>query len=68
MVDLVTIRKRIIKRGNENKKEISIRMGRVAAENRRAKDYDYVVENPEGHPDVAINRVLEIIESELNNK
>lgn len=68
MVDLAIIRKRIIKRGSETEKEIRIRIGRAAAENKQAKDYDYVVENPEGHPEVAINKVLEIIKKELQKK
>jgi len=29
------------------------------------KDYDYSVENPEGHPEIAIKKVTEIIEKEL---
>ncbi|MCX6796532.1 MAG: hypothetical protein NTW06_03480 [Candidatus Falkowbacteria bacterium] len=65
MVDLTIIRKRIIKRGSETEKEIRIRIGRAAAENKQAKDYNYVVENPEGHPEIAINEVLDIIDKEL---
>ena len=37
MVDLATIRKRIIKRGSETKKEIQVRIGRAAAENKRLR-------------------------------
>lgn len=68
MVDLVTIRKRIIKRGNETKKEIEVRLGRAELENKKAKFYNYIINNPEGHPEKAINRVIEIIGAELKKR
>ena len=67
-VDLTTLRKRVQKRGNETEKEIDLRMKRASLENEKGKNYNYNIENPEGHPEVAINKVLGIIKKELQKK
>jgi guanylate kinase len=68
MVDLKILRKRVQKRGNETKKEINLRMKRASLENEKGKSYDYNIENPEGHPEIAINGVLDIIKKELKKR
>ena len=45
-----------------------MRMKRAARENEKGERFDYQIDNPEGHPEVAINRVLEIIKKELQKK
>ncbi|MCX6811502.1 MAG: guanylate kinase [Candidatus Berkelbacteria bacterium] len=67
-VDLVTLRKRVTRRGNETEKEINLRMKRAVMENKKGQSYDYIIENPEGHPEVAINEVLETIDKELKKR
>lgn len=67
-VDLVILKKRIKKRGNETDEEIEIRIKRATLENEKGQEFDYLIENPEGHPEIAINRVLEIIKNELQKK
>lgn len=68
MVDLKILRKRVQKRGNETEKEINLRMKRASLENEKGKSYDYNIENPEGHPEIAINGVLDIIKKELKKR
>jgi len=67
-VDLEILKNRIKRRGNETQEEIEMRIKRAALENQKGESYDYQVENPEGHPEIAINKVLEIIADELQNK
>ncbi|MBU2595476.1 hypothetical protein KJ713_01415 [Patescibacteria group bacterium] len=67
-VDFNILKKRIKRRGNETDQEIKIRMKRAEMENQKSQKYDYRIENPEGHPEVAINKVLGIIKQELQKK
>lgn len=67
-VDLNILKYRIKRRGNEIEEEIGIRMRRGALENKKGQAFDYQIDNPEGHPEMAINGVLEIIEKELQKK
>lgn len=64
-VDLKQLGKRIRKRGQNSEEEIRRRLKTALVENRKAKAYDYQIENPEGHPEAAINKVLGIIKKEL---
>lgn len=67
-VDLNILKSRVKRRGNETEEEIKIRMRRAELENCKGQSFDYQIENPEGHPEVAINKVLEIIKKELQKK
>lgn len=67
-VDLEVLKKRVKRRGNETEEEIRIRMKRAELENCKGQSFDYQIENPEGHPEVAINKVLGIIKQELQNR
>ncbi len=63
--DFKNIEKRIRGRGEDSDRHIRYRLELAKKEMSRADEYDYVVNNPEGHPEVAINKVLLIIAREL---
>ena len=67
-VDLEILMNRVKRRGNETKEEIKIRMKRAELENDKGQSFDYQIENPEWHPEAAINKVLKIIKKELQKK
>jgi len=66
--NLKDIKIRIEKRGDTTKHHLEYRMNLAKQEIEKSKYYDYIVENPEGHPEIAINNVLEIIEKELKKR
>jgi guanylate kinase len=68
MAELKTLRKRIKRRGNETNQEINLRMKRARLENDKGRTFDYLIENPEGYPEIAIKRVLAIIKKELQKR
>ncbi|TSC90741.1 MAG: guanylate kinase, partial [Candidatus Berkelbacteria bacterium Licking1014_96] len=68
MVDLEILKKRVKKRDNETKEEVEMRMKRAELENCKGLSFDYQIENPEGHPEAAIKRVLKIIKKELQDR
>lgn len=59
--EMKDIESRIRKRGQNTEEEIQARLKTAKNEFRLASKYDYIVENPEGHPEKAINQVLKII-------
>lgn len=68
IVDLEILKKRVKGRGDETREEIEMRMKRAELENCKGQSFDYQIKNPEGHPEAAINKVLEIIKKELQKK
>jgi len=58
---LSDIKKRLEKRGQNTPREIEERLETAKKELRYAKYYDYIIENPEGHPEKAIKKVSVII-------
>lgn len=65
LVGFSILRKRLERRSDETRKGIAARIKRAELENKKGRKFDYLIGNPEGYPDVAINKVLEIIEKEL---
>lgn len=59
------LKKRMLKRSDTKTSHIKYRLDLAKKEMNRAKEYDYVVKNPEGHPEEAVNKVVEIIKKEL---
>lgn len=58
---LDNIKVRLIGRGQNTDEEITERLNIAKEEIGKAKDYDYVVENPEGHPEKAVEEIEKII-------
>jgi guanylate kinase len=55
------MRSRLEKGGQNTPKEVSERLFIAAKELRESVNYDYVVENPEGHPEKAVEEIKNII-------
>lgn len=64
---LSDIKARLIKRGKESQEEIERRLKAAKKELQYKKLYDYIVENPEGHPEKAVEEVEKIIKKHYNN-
>lgn len=58
---LENIKSRLIGRGQNTDAEIAERLEIAKQEIAMSKDYDYVVENPEGHPEKAVEEIKKII-------
>jgi guanylate kinase len=63
--DLKDIRQRLISRGQNRPDEIEDRIKFAEEELKHAKFYDYIVTNPEGHPEKAVAEIEKIIKKEL---
>lgn len=61
ITSLDNIKSRLIKRGQNTDEEIADRLVIAKKEIAMSKDYDYVVENPEGHSEKAIEEIEKII-------
>jgi guanylate kinase len=66
--DFKNIEKRIRGRGEDSAHHIHYRLELAKKEMKKADEYDCIVNNPEGHPEVAVNEVLSIIAKELQKK
>src|SRR4030042_4064007 len=66
--NLKDVEKRIRKRGDTSEAHLKYRMDLAKKEMEVARDYDYQAVNPEGHPETAVNKVLEIIGKEMKKK
>lgn len=64
--DLKSIKNRLIGRGQNTDKEIEERLVIAQKEIEQAKIYDYVIHNPEGHPELAAQEIEDIMRKELN--
>lgn len=64
---LNNIKARLIKRGQNTDEEIADRLATAKKEIAMSKDYDHIVENPEGHPEIAVEEIINIIKKELNH-
>lgn len=60
---LEIIRKRLIKRGENEEKEITERLKIAEHELAKKNHADYIIENLENNPEIAINKIVEIINS-----
>jgi len=56
------IEKRIRNRSSISDKEVNIRLGTAKSELEFAKQYDYIIVNPEGHPEKAVEDIERILE------
>lgn len=63
--DINDIEQRLIERGQNTPEQIEERLNTAQVELKCEKDYNYSVVNPEGHPELAIKEVENIIENEL---
>jgi len=61
------LEKRMQKRKDTKKEHIKYRLELAKKEMSRANEYDYTVENPEGHPEHAVDEVVKIIKKELQD-
>jgi guanylate kinase len=66
--DLASIRKRLINRGQNTLEEIEDRLKIAEEEIKQIKYYDYVVENPDGHPEKAVEEIKNIMKKELEDE
>lgn len=64
--DLENIKNRLTLRGQNTKQEIEDRLKITKDEIEQAKIYDYIIENPEGHPELAAQEIADIIRKEIN--
>jgi fructose-1,6-bisphosphatase II len=58
---LEELRERLIRRGSETPTELALRLHNAAGELAEQVWFDYVVDNPDGHIDLAVERVRAII-------
>lgn len=65
--DLVDIEKRLRDRNQNTNEEIEDRLTAAVKEISFAPRYDYTIENPEGHPEIAIKKITKVIQKELKN-
>lgn len=65
--DLVDIEARLKHRGQNTDEEIQDRLATAIKEMKFMPQYDYVVKNPEGHPEKAIKEIEKIIRKELKH-
>lgn len=65
--DLTSIRSRLVNRGQNTPAEIEDRLKIAAEEMNYKSHYNYVVDNPEGHPEKAVEEIEKIIQKELKN-
>lgn len=63
---LDNIKSRLTLRGQNTPEEINERLAIARREIEASKNYDYVVENPEGHPEKAIKKIENIIKEKTN--
>lgn len=61
--DIKTVEKRLRDRGQEDEKTIQKRLKIAKREIKMKNKYDYVIENPQGHPEIAVKKVLEILKA-----
>ncbi len=59
------IEKRLRDRGENTEEEIQERLATARQELNMSDRYDYQIENPEGHPEIAINKAKEIIRKKI---
>lgn len=64
--NLNDLKNRLINRGQNSDEEIEKRLSIAQRELSYEKEYDYVVINPEGHPEKAIAEIEQIIKKETN--
>lgn len=60
---LENIKARLIGRGQNSEAEITDRLKIAKQEIALSKDYDFIVENPEGHPEKAVEEIEKIIKN-----
>lgn len=65
--DIRDLKNRLIKRGQNSQEEIEERLKTAKKELEYKEKYDYVVENPEGYPEKAVEEIEEIIKHEIEN-
>lgn len=65
--DIDDIKRRLIKRRQNSKEEINDRLEIAKKEFKVETDYDYSVVNPEGHPEVAVEKLHKIVQNEIKN-
>ena len=65
--DIDTIKKRLTGRGQNTAKEIEVRLEIAQKMLDSMNKYDYMVENVEGKPEIAIEKIAEIIKSRIGN-
>ena len=61
------IKSRLVKRGQNTEVEISQRLDSAKKELEMAKDYDYIINNPEGYPEKAIQNIADIITKQIRS-
>jgi len=61
------IKDRLVKRDQNTPEEIDERLKIAENEIKAGKNYDYFIENPEGHPEIAVENIKNIILKELQN-
>jgi len=66
IASLENIKSRLVERGQNTPEEIEERLETAKKELEYQSNYDFVVENPEGHPEKAIEAVADIIKKETN--
>lgn len=60
---LDNIKSRLIGRGQNTDEEIAERLKIAQKEIATSKDYDYIIENPQGHPEKAVAEIEKIIQN-----
>lgn len=65
--DLCDIESRLIHRDQNTDEEIQDRLATAVKEMKFSNQYDYIVVNPEGHPEKAVKEIEKIIRKELKN-
>lgn len=60
---LDNVRARLISRGQNTDEEIKDRLNIAKQEIELSKNYDYVIDNPQGHPEQAVQEIVQIIKN-----